>query len=132
MLFSRFAAQAPHMAVLVFQLHPDDGTALGKEQAVHLLINIVIKAPHAIKIPVVVLSKREGLFHEPVGKPAVAAFPVDPGPDAKQQGKPMPAAQGYKPAQVFVPAPVPLALDFLVVNPKYISGHHVDPAGFHL
>ena len=105
---------------------------MGTEQAVHLLINVVIKAPHAIKIPVVVLSKRERLFHKPVGKRAVAAFPVGPGPDAKQQGKPVSAAKGYKPAQIFVPAPVPLALDFLVVNPEYISGHHVDPAGFHL
>ena len=92
----------------------------------------MIKAPHTIKIRLVIFSEREGLFHKPVWKPAVAAFPMDPGPDAKQKGEPMPAAKGYKPAQVFIPAPVPLALGFLVVDPEYIGGHHIDPAGFHL
>jgi prepilin-type N-terminal cleavage/methylation domain-containing protein len=69
---------------------------------------------------------------QPVGEAAVADLAVRPRPHAYEGVEPEFVAQLEEFPQRALAAPVVLATHLLMVNPKDVGGHDVNPAGLHL
>ncbi len=77
------------MLVFVFQLHPDNGTAILIEEATQLQGNLTVKSVDIGQIAWIVTTHLEGPAIHPIGNATVAHFPVAEGAHTDNNVKPM-------------------------------------------
>ena len=117
--------------VLVFQLDADHRPAVFPQEPIKLLGDFPVEAADVIEIHRIV-APHLALGEDPVGKPAVAAFPVRPRAAADEREKAPAADELDEPAQVSLAGPIKLPLDLFVVDPKDVGRDDLDAARLHL
>src|SRR5215469_12890801 len=127
----RDSLAGPTRAVLVFQLHTDDRSAIFPEEPFGLFADLLVEARDVLQVNGIVFPGG-GFLKEPVGQAAVPCLPVSPRPNANPHIQAMFCAKLDKPAQIALSRPVKLSLDLLVMNPKDVGRDNLDSASFHL
>jgi len=124
---------ASAVSVFIFQLDAYNWASVLCHLSCRLLPDLLIKAAHLLQIAGIIAAQPAAeFFRQPVREPAVAAFPMGPGPDAQPHLHANSAAGLQKDPQITAAAKVPLTAPFLMVDPENIGCRHRDAARFHL
>ena len=120
-------------AKLIVHLDADDRAAVLPQFALELLGDFAIKNLHRRKK----IGVRRAQFpvlvrDDPVGKTAVADFAMAPRAATDDDFQAEIVARLEKLFQVALAGPIPLAFDFLMMNPENVGRHDVHAAGLHL
>ena len=132
MLLTGFSGLTAYMTIFIFNLDPDDRSAVLIHLPFYLLIQRLPVPSRQRKIRRIIAAKRDLLFQQPVRKSTVSHFSMAPWSDPQEHRKIQFLTDSQKLSNIPASGKIIYAFLFLMVDPECIGGNYRNSSCFHL